>query len=533
MAGVLSVTEVSRHGRPVLDEQPTSTDNFSHYSPAYVELPFRRKEGHRAWYMVSIICFAATVFLLLRGHQCLRLGDSHATLAGGTNARLLSVAETGSFRRCVESGVGGERGAAGGAPEVSRRAPGSSLTASSAGPSNRASDGSSGGTSSGAAKGSHHAAVTALHDPENLASSSGRTARALFHGSAEVSLLKLFGSLGIFKKKSSSRPTDDSEGPAESDRRGVYSADEVQAEAYKSSSTLDSAATVLLDYPLDQAEHQRQVDLLSVHGDASLELTEQELELLRSAKRYLKTLLKDRSQLLRSLQENAAKQDLVQGRLKTSKKGSQDQRRLLGRLIKLKEEACTLENKLCRTRRELKELVPSKQHMALSLRIAAGRRLSGMRISARGAAAVSAAILVVDGSSGDNFVTTPAEEEAIGKLAEELLERMLKSTAALTEQLEALAPVPGLGSAASRMRRLEKQLRRCERLHKEASTFTLQLRFVLMSSPPHQTIGELERTNLQLRKAMDRCASFLQTNLPRNDSGTLRSLFRRLTLTGV
>ncbi|CDJ36265.1 uncharacterized protein EMH_0073090 [Eimeria mitis] len=245
-------------------------------------------------------------------------------------------------------------------------------------------------------------------------------------------------------------------------------------------------------------------------------------------------MLKKRSSLLRSLHEVSAKQRLLYSRdqqlaLQVSPSSLEDRRRVQGRLSKLEAEARLLESKLCRVRHELKYLIPRKQHLALSLRLVAGRRASGAFIAPSAAAALSAAIIIVEGNESKHFVATSAEEAEILKMSAELLTRMQKSTESLVKKLEASKSGSGGGLAVLRdFWALERQYKKCISLQKGASTFIRQLRFVLMSVSPRRIIEELEEADRELRKSMERCTYFLQNRRHSNDSGILRSLFKRL-----
>ena len=504
-------------------------------NPEYFQLPRRREQGHHARYMFSIMCLSATIFLLLRGHQCLRLLESHEGLTGRIGERLLSVAETGTFRHCFESDAEGERGASGGTGGgAASRATSGAASASSGGTASGASSGPSWRSPSGTASGTSPAAGHVLQAPETP---EGSVDRGPHKVPLRAASFRMPGSFGQSKNFPVSPATSsDLQGELGGYRPDVSASNKRLEGTARSMKKPVSEKSVLLDPPLDIGEHARQLELLQLSGYDCFDLTETDLELLHTAEDYLARMLRKRTNLLKSLRANTTKQRLLEARMEGlaldgSTTSAEEQRIFRGALTKLKEEAQSQERLLWRTRRELKTMVPQRQHMALALRLVARRRASGMYLSSKGAAAVSAATLVVKGPKGAHFVATAAEEKEIMKMSRELLTRMRESTEALTTEMDSLEPRSGGRFAAFRIfRAMEKRHEKCKLLQMEASTFILQLRFVLISAPKRQTIEELEAANLQLRRAIDRCSSLLQDRQRAHDPGFLRSLFRRLRI---
>ncbi|CDJ59187.1 hypothetical protein, conserved [Eimeria maxima] len=404
---------------------PVSEEYISNDHPLYVALPPRREQGHRVLHMVSILCLSAAIFLLLRGHHCVLLLDSHGQLGGRLRERVLSLAETGRFRRCVESGTVLERAVpqGTGSDDLST-ASGGSLRVSSEGISSGASSGFEGGPLIGAVGGTGTSGL-----PAPTLDESQYAQESIVHGSLPVSphtaFQRILGRLGVSKKI----PFDFAarQGPLETREGGIsdqISTNERQQEKNSPTKKSVPSSKVLLDVPLDRAEHARQLRLLQPSGDVCVDMTEQDLDLLHTAKRHLTRMLNKRSHLLNSLHANSARQSLLQGQLWLQRSTSSERHRLQGRLLQLQEEARLLECQLWRTRRELKSMIPLQQHMALSLRLVARRRAAGAYLSSRGAAALSAAILIVDGSGREHAVASYTEELEIKKMSVLELEQL-------------------------------------------------------------------------------------------------------------
>ncbi|CDI86894.1 hypothetical protein, conserved [Eimeria praecox] len=526
MAGVFGNEAISRVGLEVQNVHPISAENTSYDIQAYVMLPSGRGQEHYVWSMFSIMCLSAIIFLLLRGHQCLRVLELQEKLTDGANERVLSVAESGAFKKCVESGSGWLRSGPGGGRDQT-------LSVASSG-SGYVSKGAASGSASGAKGKTAHDSGPTLPVSQKLESSKGR-GRGPSQAPGAAALWKVLGNILPFRQASLSFAKGN--GSPESREAGISDAAANKGPQEKARSRLSTPLSkrVLLELPLDIAEHKRQLRLLRPSGDDCADMNDDELELLQAAAGYLEAMLKKRSDILRALHANSVKQEQLESRkdelaLK-GPAGSAERRRLQGLLGKLQEEAGLLDQRLSRTRRELKSLVPLRQQMALSLRLVAGRRAAGRFLSHRGAAALSAAILIVNGSGGHHFAATATEEKEIIKMSGELLNRMKISTAALTEKLNALdSDSPGGFTSFLNNQALKKHKRRCRILVKEASTFILQLRFVLLSNSSSQMIEGLQRADMQLRKALDRCARITESRRSSDDSGSWRSLLRRLTL---
>lgn len=174
-----------------------------------------------------------------------------------------------------------------------------------------------------------------------------------------------------------------------------------------------------------------------------------------------------------------------------------------------------LERELELLRSTLRGILRQRRQRALSLLLVARRRLTGAAMTAKEANALSIANLIVKGHKRRNYVPSPAEGEEILKIGVELSEALEdaelrlssllgKATSDTSPRFEKINPV-SIG--------LKEHLEKCAAVQKEAESYALQLRSLFNTFPVDkfkEVIKNVESGALQLRRKSERALQFLQ-----------------------